>query len=105
MSVGLIVILAVLTALLVLPSGVVVTAVKLRGPLAVLTCWWLAARWGIVGTFDGPAGFPVTVAWTLGLAAGGVWVWVTVRIGRNAWAAGYRESRMWLAAKRNIEGF
>ena len=104
-SVGLGLVLAVLTVLLVVPAGVLVTVVKLRGPLMVVSVWWLAVHTGLVAGFSGPLGLPVSVAWVLGGIASGVWAVVTFRIGRKAWVAGHHESRMWLAAKKNIDGF
>jgi hypothetical protein len=104
-GVGLSLVLAVLTVLLVVPAGVAVTVVKLRGPLIVVALWWLAVRTGVLAGFDGPFGLPVSVAWVLGGISSGLWAGVTFRIGRKAWIAGYDESRMWLAAKRNIDGF
>ncbi len=104
-SVGLGLVLTVLTVLLVVPAGVLVTVVKLRGPLIVVALWWLAVHTGAVAGFYGPLGLPVSVAWVFGGIASAVWIRVTFRIGRKAWAAGHNESRMWLAAKRNIDGF
>ena len=105
MSVGLGLVLSVLTVLLVIPAGVLVTVVKLRGPLIVVSLWWLAVHTGLLAGFYGPLGLPVSVAWVLGGMALAVWIRVTFRIGRKAWVAGHHESRMWLAAKRNIDGF
>ena len=104
-SVGLGLVLTVLTVLLVVPAGLVVTVVKLRGPLMVVSLWWLAVHTGLVAGFSGPLGLPVTFAWVLGGISSAVCIRVTFRIGKKAWAAGHHESRMWLAAKRNIDGF
>lgn len=105
MGLGLVVLLAVLTVVVVVPVVTLRVVVRARGAVGGLVGWSVGVQLGLVRGFGGPFGVPSLVFWGVMVVLGVLWFRLMVDVGGRAWRVAVFESRVWLAARRNIEGF
>jgi hypothetical protein len=74
-----------MTVVVGFPTAFLMVVRQSRGALLAVSAWFLAARYGVVGGFDGPFRLPWLVGLPVAVVFGWMFCWNLIRIVLVAW--------------------